>query len=124
MDPSFHPVATLCVDPDPEAEAELDAELERVVVRQRTSLEFRALPVPSPPDNCSRWAILRDGSLVRRLKPIICDPDVLRSVEADDDLDEDELEDEERKARGDVVEVEVVAADVVSENASAHSYRR
>jgi len=33
-------------------------------------------------------------------------------------------EDEGRKARGDVVGVEVVAADVVRENVSAHSYRR
>jgi len=31
---------------------------------------------------------------------------------------------EVRKASGDVVDVDVVAADVVSENASAHSYRR
>jgi len=31
------------------------------------------------------------------------------------------LFDEERKARGDVVDVEVVGAEVVSENASAHS---
>ncbi len=37
-----------------------------------------------------------------------------------DDAFEDELVD--RNAKGDVVEVEVVGADVVRENASAHSY--
>jgi len=53
---------------------------------------------------------------VRRLNPIICDPEVLSSNESFDDVD--------RKARGDVVGVEVVEEEVVRENASAHSYRR
>ncbi len=44
-----------------------------------------------------------------------CDPAVERRV------DEFELPELERKARGDVVEVEVVGAEVVRENASAHS---
>ena len=103
MDPSFHPVAILWT------------ELVLVVVTQRTSLLFRALP--RPPDNSSRWDILREGSLVRRLNPITWDPEVERRVDWDD------LEDEVlvRNARGDVVDVEVVGADVVSEKASAHS---
>jgi hypothetical protein len=51
------------------------------------------------------------------LNPITWDPEVERRVDWDD------LEDEVlvRNARGDVVDVEVVGADVVSEKASAHS---
>jgi hypothetical protein len=82
---------------------------------QSTSLLFKAFPVPNPPLNNSRCANLRHGSLVRRLKPMTCDPAVERRV------DEFELPELERKARGDVVEVEVVGAEVVRENASAHS---
>jgi len=47
---------------------------------------------------------------------------VLRSIDCARELEDVDVV--ERKARGEVVTVDVVAAEVVKEKASAHSYRR